>query len=50
MTSVGVSHPRPDGLAKASGETVFAFDYEEIGNAARSPPSFAGAFGTNCPD
>jgi CO/xanthine dehydrogenase Mo-binding subunit len=31
MTSVGVSHPRPDGLAKASGETVFAFDYEESG-------------------
>src|ERR1700734_4399961 len=31
MTSVGVSHPRPDGLAKGSGETVFAFDYEESG-------------------
>lgn len=31
MGYIGVDHPRQDGYAKAAGETVFVFDYEEPG-------------------
>lgn len=31
MGYIGVNHPRQDGYAKAAGETLFAFDYEEPG-------------------